>query len=408
MFQKSKPPQPLNAEQIEALAAGVGIAPEELSAIASDWGCTEVFAAEILAEDQARRRARRDEPPPAPKRRRTEEPYRPTLDAAGVVARAQSAGAGVVADRMLPEFMRPAAHGRPAYTSYRSLVVRRIGDPLERPLWFYSHGAIPAQIKAWLESGRRSDDPVERAVTALLRIERNKRGAFRKIFHVAAIAHFLWYNARRSHVPGFSAYVDGIPRGEIARRSAHYFRGQPLHPDTISRYLRELGIVLGGSQRMPHLGGVLEWEQVPPEVAEREKLPKATHHLINGGKQIQAYNIYRWRDAGWIAAQGLDSENFAKLARAAGAAIQRNAPALAAPEVDELRAQILRTLEGQPAYRPPDLDQGYYHPLIFQRLTLDLQSRRSKESPSATIDPAGRGPASLRGGSARASPPAPD
>lgn len=408
MFAKPKP-TPLTNEQIAELASVAGVAPDELIAIAHDWQVSEVMTAQILAEDQERRRARQAAPPPPPRQRhRTDEPERATLDAAEVVARAKSAGAGLAADRMLPDFMRPAAHGKPAYTSYRSLVQRRIGDPLPRPLWFYSQGAIPAQVKAWLESGRKSADPVERAVTALLRIERNKRGSLRKIFHVAAIAHFVWYNARRTYQPGYSACMEGLPRGEIARRSAHYFRGAALHPDTISRNLRELGILLGGSNAKPHLGGLLEWEQVPPEVAHKEGLPKARHHLADGSTRIQAYNVYRWRDAAWVAAQGLDSEKFAEIARASGAPIDRNAPALAAPQVDELRAQILRALELQPAEKPPDLAAGYYHPLLFQRLTLDLQGRRLKESPSGTIDPAVRGTASMREAGGRAGPPAPD
>lgn len=303
--------------QANATAAGVSVA--ELQQTADDWMLPTDQTAALLVERRQLQEERATRPP-APKPRRMAQPTRVLADAKHVVANAQSqagaraAGLDQSLKRGLQQLPGP---GRPPGASYRSQVVRRVSDPLSPPLWFFRFGAHACQVQAWLRDWKRLDSrPVERAIVSCLRAEMYRRGeGMQGIFPIAALAYLLWFDSRPTARPGYCFHLQGVPRGELARRMAHKNRGDAVDADTISRYLAELGRVLrrGGDDADPSSGGLLEWEQPQPEAAVREKLHKSTHYLADGSRQIQATNIYWWRDAKWVEREGYDPKTMREM-----------------------------------------------------------------------------------------------
>lgn len=261
-------------------------------------------------------RERADEPAPAIiqqlELRRSLHPLPTAGSALARLADAKSESSRALArDLMLPASMRPPFAKAPRGRTYRQTVVRRKGPQLPPSIWWSRGGYHPWDVRTWVEKGHQSSCPVERFLVCALRRELAEQHARRSgttvidgqlyltkddsrswqaVFPLAALAMVLYYESRRTKRPGFCAHVGGIPRGQLARLSAHKSRGSDLVPDTISINLRKLRKVLAGA---------LEYHQPNPEEAHRLDLPHAVHYLEDGRKVFQATNVYWIRDADW-------------------------------------------------------------------------------------------------------------
>jgi hypothetical protein len=206
------------------------------------------------------------------------------------------------------DLMTPARFRRPAVNAPRGrrYIVRKVGQVPSPSPWWLRWGTHAKDVHRWLVAAEKSPNPVEAEIVRRLRHRFLRRGffderVFRREFGAYALAFCLWYAQFETSrvlrlgpelVPGYHGVVYGKPRGELARLLGNQAEGLPVGVRRISQYLRWL---------RAWLDGILEFHQPSPaSVGEHPELPHAKRWWSDGDTDVQAYNIYWFRNAAFM------------------------------------------------------------------------------------------------------------